>query len=151
MVSVFCSFTSEARIQCNKEGFDPGPAFLRSHRPTSSSGSVCHPCVLLQSPVLILLCPMPWGQQDPSSVDFIFTLGGREYRGELVPVHRYSADQMYLPYVIATVMVLSFSEQHDFNRVGLEGHAVPSLPEVQECHHVGRPGLIKYYFLFQPR
>lgn len=51
----------------------------------------------------------------------------------------------------APLMVFSFAEQHDSNRLGLGGHVVPSVPEVQECHHVGRPGFIKYYFLFQSR
>lgn len=51
-------------------------------------------------------------------------------------------------HAIATVMVCLFQNSHDFSRLGLGGHAVPSLPEVQECHHVGRPGLIKYYFYF---
>ena len=80
-----------------------------------------------------------------------FSLWGAESTGQNLSLYTDTQQIRCICHTVATVMVLSFPEQHDFNRLGLGGHVVPSLPEVQECHHVGRPGLIKYYFLLQPR
>ncbi|XP_077889713.1 glucoside xylosyltransferase 2 isoform X2 [Ictidomys tridecemlineatus] len=41
--------------------------------------------------------------------------------------------------------------KHDSDGPGLGGHAVPAVPGVQERHHVGGPGLVKYHLLLQPR
>lgn len=82
-----------------------------------------------------------------SRTSLLFAFGGRGAQ-YLYVVSQWTR---WICFASAAPMVSSFPEQHDSNRVGLGGHAVPSIPEVQECHHVGRPGFIKYYFLLQSR
>lgn len=62
------------------------------------------------------------------------------------------SQQMWcINFTLAVLTFSSFPEQSDSRRLGLGGHVVPSVPEIQEYHHVGRPGLIKHHISFQSR
>lgn len=47
--------------------------------------------------------------------------------------------------------VVGFAEQYDPHRPVVEGSATPSLSEVQEPHHLGRPGSPQHHLPLQPR
>lgn len=47
--------------------------------------------------------------------------------------------------------VVGFAEQYDPHRPVVEGSSTPSLSEVQEPHHVGRPGSPQHHLPLQPR
>ena len=76
LLSIFCSFTSKARIKHEKKRLNLGTVFLVEMTapllvPGSSCIHVLPSCRMLWFPALVLLCPMSSGQQDPCPICFI--------------------------------------------------------------------------------